>query len=166
MTATNDGIIHLRGKIEGGKLVALLDHQGQELGGPVTSKLNEVTGVIKNPRIGGVMSLLEKKGVVANGTTDDSSAFQEFILAARSEWGGAMPISAEISAIKLNSGITLNADTDRCPTQSRRRSQAHGADRGRYCPWSAGDAGWRCRRGWCWCRGLYVGGTGRSRNDL
>lgn len=49
MTATNDGIIHLRGKIEGGKLVALLDHQGQELGGPVTSKLNEVTGVIEIP---------------------------------------------------------------------------------------------------------------------
>lgn len=47
MTATNDGIIHLRGRIEGGKLVALLDHQGQELGGPVTSKQNEVTGGVE-----------------------------------------------------------------------------------------------------------------------
>lgn len=47
MTATNDGIFHLRGRIEGGKLVALLDHQGAEIGGPVTSKTNPLTGGVR-----------------------------------------------------------------------------------------------------------------------
>lgn len=44
MTATNDGIIHLKGRIRDGKLVALLDHEGKELGAPVTSIENEFTG--------------------------------------------------------------------------------------------------------------------------
>lgn len=43
MTATNDGIIHLKGRIRDGKLVALLDHEGKELGAPVTA-LESVTG--------------------------------------------------------------------------------------------------------------------------
>lgn len=49
MTATNDGIIHLKGRIRDGKLVALLDHEGKELGAPVTSIENEFTGVIRIP---------------------------------------------------------------------------------------------------------------------
>lgn len=46
MTATNDGIIHLKGRIRDGKLVALLDHEGKELGAPVTA-LESVTGRIE-----------------------------------------------------------------------------------------------------------------------
>lgn len=44
MTATNDGIINLKGVIKNNQLVALLDHTGKDLGTPVTSKVNEVTG--------------------------------------------------------------------------------------------------------------------------
>jgi hypothetical protein len=43
---SSDGIIHLRGKIVGGKLVSLLDHAGNEIGAPVTVVTNEVTGMV------------------------------------------------------------------------------------------------------------------------
>ncbi len=56
--------------------------------------------------------LLERYGVVANGTTDDSSALQEAILAARAA-GYAQVLPMEVQTIKLNSGITLLADKDR-----------------------------------------------------
>lgn len=79
----------------------------------VTSSTDQNTGLVTNARLNGVAKLFEKKGVVANGTSDDASALQEAILAARYEWGGAIPIPTEISKIKINSGITLNADTDR-----------------------------------------------------
>lgn len=46
MTATNDGIINLKGVIKGGQLVSLLDHEGKDLGTPATLKKNGVTGVL------------------------------------------------------------------------------------------------------------------------
>lgn len=41
-----DGIVPLQGVVRNGVLAAILDHEGNELGAPVTSKHNEVTGVI------------------------------------------------------------------------------------------------------------------------
>lgn len=76
------------------------------------AKTDPLTGVIKSSRLNGVTKLFEQKGVVANGTSDDASNFQEAILAARSEWGGAMPFPTEISKIKINSGIVLDAAKD------------------------------------------------------
>lgn len=59
MTATNDGIINLKGRIRDGKLVALLDHEGKELGAPVTSIENEFTGRIKKLTVEGKDALAE-----------------------------------------------------------------------------------------------------------
>lgn len=44
MTATNDGIINLKGVIKDNQLVALLDHNGKDIGTPITGRMNEVTG--------------------------------------------------------------------------------------------------------------------------
>jgi len=96
----------------------------------VRSKRDPVTGVIKNPRLSGFVQLLEKKGVVANGVSDDASAFQEAILAARSEWGGAFPIPAEISTIKINSGITIDSATDCWQSDGRLLIDASGVTSG------------------------------------
>lgn len=60
--------------------------------------------------------LMERYGVVADGITDDSSALQEAILAARAA-GWAMIIPMEVDTIKINSGITLFADSDRFKAQ-------------------------------------------------
>lgn len=55
--------------------------------------------------------ILQQKGLVANGTTDDSSVLQEVILAARAAKIG-MVFPDEITRLKINTGLTLNADTD------------------------------------------------------
>jgi len=98
MTATNDGIIHLRGKIEGGKLVALLDHQGQELGGPVTSKLNEVTGRIKITGVNPVSYLGKPSAMFVGDSLMDqcfipstsSRSARDWIMQADAELGGVL----------------------------------------------------------------------------
>lgn len=45
MTATNDGIVQLRGVIRDNVLVSLLDHNGADLGVPVTAK-NQASGAV------------------------------------------------------------------------------------------------------------------------
>ncbi|WP_180131879.1 hypothetical protein [Rhodoferax sp. BLA1] len=44
--ATSDGIVNLRGVIRGNKLVSILDHEGKDLGAPVTAK-ESLTGAIE-----------------------------------------------------------------------------------------------------------------------
>lgn len=72
MTATNDGIIHLKGRIRDGKLVALLDHEGKELGAPVTA-LESVTGRIIKTAGGVTLSDGDVCGLTLNDPTDDTA---------------------------------------------------------------------------------------------
>mgnify|MGYP000417363033 CR=1 FL=1 len=51
-TFSEDGIVPLRGVVRDGQLAALLDHEGNELGAPVTATANLTGGSIKTLWVG------------------------------------------------------------------------------------------------------------------
>lgn len=79
-----------------------------ESSGAVTEMLTPVGSFALNQ----FERILQKNGVVANGTTDDASNLQAALIETRA---GGYPLifPPDIRAIKLNSGITLMADKDR-----------------------------------------------------
>lgn len=67
-TKTKQSIVPLRGVVRNGQLVALLDHEGKEIGAPVTSSVDVTGGIM-------IISKLTQAQYDALAVKDDSTLY-------------------------------------------------------------------------------------------
>lgn len=109
MTATNDGIINLKGRIRDGQLVALLDHEGKELGAPVTALKGVTGGIGISGPDGETANLSLVFGLVAgdeSAATSNTSKIQSAL-----DRHGYVQIPAGMGVIYHNARFVIGSNT-------------------------------------------------------